>query len=403
MFATIRVTQLPASPVRLLRRVAGAYGWAWANALLALAFFAFTLAVSARIGVPLRDPEGALMGKRLVLPFVAMAAFFAIDTVLRARRMVLTGEWGWRAALRRVFLERWWWQRLAIVLAGFGSFHLSYLSYRNLKSFLPIVTGAETWDQQLLRMDNWLFFGNDPATLLHNLMGTTLSASFLSSVYLAFIPFVPISVAVAIVLANDLRSGYLYLIASNFCWILGAASYYVLPSLGPFAGKPSLFDDLSHTNTASLQNALMSHRLDLLRDPIGDNVVQGVAAFASLHIGIVFMAFLVAYTLGNRRLAWIMGAALVPTTLATVYFGWHYVIDDVAGLLIGYLAVAGARWMVLGSPRLRPSGDRVTLDDGDCRRPLDPDELADDLDRLPTAPEPAPAPAATPAPSPVLP
>ena len=33
------------------------------------------------------------------------------------------------------------------------------------------------------------------------------------------------------------------------------------------------------------------------------------------------------------------------TVIATVYFGWHYIIDDFAGLFIGVVAVWGAERM----------------------------------------------------------
>ena len=39
-------------------------------------------------------------------------------------------------------------------------------------------------------------------------------------------------------------------------------------------------------------------------------------------------------------------AFLGLTALATIYFGWHYVIDDVAGLAIGAFAVFAAGMLV---------------------------------------------------------
>jgi membrane-associated phospholipid phosphatase len=34
---------------------------------------------------------------------------------------------------------------------------------------------------------------------------------------------------------------------------------------------------------------------------------------------------------------------LALTTLATVYLGWHYVVDDIAGLVLGAMAIVLAR------------------------------------------------------------
>lgn len=42
---------------------------------------------------------------------------------------------------------------------------------------------------------------------------------------------------------------------------------------------------------------------------------------------------------------------LLATMVATVYFGWHYVVDDVAGVLIAVVSVALARAIVLRGGR----------------------------------------------------
>ena len=50
-------------------------------------------------------------------------------------------------------------------------------------------------------------FGTDPSTLLHQLLGTGVSAQVLSTVYLLFLTFVPISVGVALVWSSDRAGG----------------------------------------------------------------------------------------------------------------------------------------------------------------------------------------------------
>jgi membrane-associated phospholipid phosphatase len=53
---------------------------------------------------------------------------------------------------------------------------------------------------------------------------------------------------------------------------------------------------------------------------------------------------------GQHFLAGVMTAYVAATMLATVYFGWHFVVDDVAGVLLAVLAV------VLGRAMIRPRG-----------------------------------------------
>ena len=117
-------------------------------------------------------------------------------------------------------------------------------------------------------------------------------------------------------------------------------SYFVLPSMGPAFSEPHLFAGLPDTGTASLQAALMEDRRAFVADPVGSGQLQSIAAFASLHISIVFAGALVAHLLrAPRTLRIAMWAYLGLTSAATIYFGWHYVVDDVAGFVIGFVSV----------------------------------------------------------------
>jgi len=72
-------------------------------------------------------------------------------------------------------------------------------------------------------------FGTDPSTLLHQLLGTGVSAQVLSTVYLLFLTFVPISVGVTLVWFNN-RAGALWWVSVlSINWVIGALSYFVLP------------------------------------------------------------------------------------------------------------------------------------------------------------------------------
>ena len=63
--------------------------------------------------------------------------------------------------------------------------------------------------------------------------------------------------------------------------------------------------------------------------------VQSVAGFASLHVAITLLvALMVQYTLRNRILHVVFWANFTITVVATLYFGWHYIADDLAGVVI---------------------------------------------------------------------
>jgi membrane-associated phospholipid phosphatase len=56
-----------------------------------------------------------------------------------------------------------------------------------------------------------------------------------------------------------------------------------------------------------------------------------------------------------RAIRWAMWAFLFATVLATIYFGWHYLVDDVAGFVIGGLSVWIGALATGHQPRLRPA------------------------------------------------
>jgi membrane-associated phospholipid phosphatase len=308
-----------------------------AVAALAVATAIFTVALAGVMDLPLRDPDGIAGPAYIRLPLI-LAVMFAIDVLPRALRRS-RGLSGVVAATRRVVDERWSRERFGLVLVGLFSFYLTYVAYRNLKSFLPFVREGNA-DAALLDLDQALAFGSQPAEVLHSLLGTGFVAHVLSTGYVFFLVFVPISLGVALVWTRDLRRGYFWVTALCINWVLGALSYYVLPSLGPVYVRPEFFADLPVTGVTRLQEQLMTERLEVLASPSSTSSVHGIAAFASLHVAIVFSAALVAHLVrAHKAVRGFMWVFFAMTILATIYFGWHYVIDDVAGIAMGAFAV----------------------------------------------------------------
>jgi hypothetical protein len=228
------------------------------------------------------------------------------------------------------------------------SFYVTYLAYRNLKSVVPLLRPGDLFDRQLADVDRALFAGHDPAALLHSLLGTALPTQVLSMVYMLFFAFVPGTLAAALVFSPNLQAGLFYATAQSINWVLGAASYFILPSLGPVYAEPSLFAHLPPSEAGHLQTVLLDQRLEFLRDPVA-GTAQSIAAFSSLHVSIFFTAVLAAHVLRLRRSirlgSWVL---LGLTTAATIYLGWHYVVDDVGGLVIGVVAIVLARVLTGG-------------------------------------------------------
>lgn len=299
---------------------------------------ALAIIVSIALGYPLRDPEGFLGPAWVRLPMLCLGAFF-LDVVPRSLWRARGRITQFLPQARLLIKEHWTRERITLVLLGVTCFYVTYVSYRNLKNFLPFVREVK-YDYALHDFDLWLFFGHDPAIVLQNLLGTGISAHVLSFIYLLYLPLVPITIAAWAVWSRNISFGYWYITADCLTWSLGTLSYYILPTMGPIFAFPWLYGDIAHTPVAELQDALSRGRENiLLVDPFGDGV-QSVAGFASLHVGITLMMALVAhYTIRSAVIRWVLWINVVLTVLATSYFGWHYLADDIAGAVIAVVAV----------------------------------------------------------------
>jgi len=318
------------------------------------------LTVAAVEGLPVRDPDARYVGSPLALIALICALFVVLDVVPRSVRRSRSSGAGPGETVRRVFTERWWGRRGLIVLVCIIGFYATYLAYRNLKSFLPFVTGNVLNDSWLLGLDQDMFFGHDPATLMHDLLGTGLAAGALSAVYLAFLTFVPLSLGVALVWSSRVSAGLWYVTALTIDWMLGALSYYLLPSLGPVYARPDLFAGLPDTGVSQLQATLLEDRQEVVANPQASDAVQSIAGFASLHVAVILTAALIAQLVGAARLvAAALWTFLGLTVVSTIYFGWHYLIDDLAGAAIGLLAVYLGGLLVGFRPPPFGSGEAV--------------------------------------------
>jgi membrane-associated phospholipid phosphatase len=306
--------------------------------LVVAVFAVVTLLGSAHFDVPIRDPGNRWFLAKIRESVVIFAILALVDAVVRNRR---SGQ-GLRGVLQRL-RERWANRRLALAAAGLLAYHLVYLCYHSLKSW-DVFRAPQ--DQLLLDLDRWLFFGHSPAVLLHDLLGEDTAAYVLTFIYQSFPMIVSISFVAALAFCTRIRNGMVAIAAGSWMWILGTASYYLIPTLGPFWSAPQEFVGLPHTAIQDSQVRYLAQRAHLLADPQAHDAVAQVSAFASLHVaGIATITLMLRYY-GLRRLSQAFAVWLVLTIVATIYFGWHFVVDDVAGLLIAYLSVLLGRWTI---------------------------------------------------------
>ncbi|MGL5823265.1 MAG: phosphatase PAP2 family protein [Nocardioides sp.] len=310
---------------------------------VAVVMSALAVTVAAIVDRPLVDPDWFL-GPSWFRLLAMLIGAFVIDVVpwalWHSRQQRLPMVPIARARLR----AHWTRERVTLLVVGLLSFYVTYFTYRNLKSFLPLVLGLDKYDRALHRVDQWLFLGTEPAIALRAILGDTLMAHFLSAVYLWFLPLVPVVLMSCLIWSRQISRGYWFAISQILVWVFGIVSYYLLPTQGPAFRYPWLYEDLTKTPTTDLIESLAGSRKSVVYGSIED-AIQSVAGFASLHCAITLLFALMAhYTVRNvwlRRVAWINFGL---TIVATLYFGWHYVADDLAGVVIAVAAFRIGAW-----------------------------------------------------------
>jgi hypothetical protein len=283
------------------------------------------------------DPDGSFLGPSWLRLPILLGAALLVDLLPRTLWLSRMRPRLWPGLVRERWRTHWHRERLTLVALGIVSFYVVYVSYRNLKSMLPFVRSS-MYDYELHKLDRLLLFGHDPAILLHSLLGEGFMAWPLSYVYLWFLPLVPIAVTAWLVWSSNLSYGYWFVTSQCVAWSLGTASYYALPTLGPGLEYGQLYFGLPDTPTNQLMDGLVNGRQKVIWGDFGD-AVQSVAGFASLHVAITLLvALMIQYTLRSTWLKRVFWVNFACTVVATLYFGWHYIADDIAGVMIAFVS-----------------------------------------------------------------
>ncbi|MCL2543509.1 MAG: phosphatase PAP2 family protein [Nocardioidaceae bacterium] len=313
--------------------------------IVGLTMAVLTFWVHKTYGRPILDPEGSFLGPSYVRLPVLLAVALGVDLLPRTLWLSRGKPTELGPLVKERWRTHWTGERMVLVFVGVAAFYVTYVGYRNLKSYLPYVRrradgGALLYDNDLHKLDRVLFFGHNPGEVLQAVLGTHGPVPYLLSwVYLFFLPLVPVVVCLWVVWSRNISFGYWFVNAQCLAWSLGTLSYYLLPTLGPGIMFKSEYGNLPNTSANQLMDSIVNSRFNLLWG--GDReTVNSIAGFASLHTCITLLvALMVHYTIRTRWLriaCWIYFGLVV---VATLYFGWHYVADDIAGAAIAIFSV----------------------------------------------------------------
>jgi hypothetical protein len=214
---------------------------------------------------------------------------------------------------------------------------LSWAATMWLKIMLPLATGF--WADQMLANLDTLILGGDAWILAHWLFWWT--DPIIDQAYASWAP-VKFVVLCGVILAPEGRRKTQALISYFLCICVGSLAQYALPSAGPIfftlTGHGSRFAGLPVKPWAS--EAAKYLWAGYLR--AGGNIGGGISAMPSIHVvGALWVALVVHSYFPKIAVFGFAFFALV--FIGSIYLGWHYALDGIAGAAI----TAGA-WFLSG-------------------------------------------------------
>ncbi|MGZ4808257.1 MAG: phosphatase PAP2 family protein, partial [Thermoanaerobaculia bacterium] len=232
------------------------------------------------------------------------------------RGVVTAWRGNFRVYLRHINTPGWWSDSFRVLL--FGTVLID--TYGWIKLTIPVLH-PRLLDRAFWDLDRTLLFGLQPNILFLNLFSPSLvlhafdwsyANIFLASLFLAFGYFLSAP-------SRRLRVGFLT--SMGILWMVGAWLYMLLPTLGPAYYFPDVWfayrDELAKTQ--GIQALLMRNYQTFLRVRAGGdgsvNILYGIAAFPSLHVGFQTLVFF-----WFRRL-WLYGEMIFGIFILLVFLG----------------------------------------------------------------------------------
>ncbi|WP_247000593.1 phosphatase PAP2 family protein [Halosolutus gelatinilyticus] len=191
--------------------------------------------------------------------------------------------------------------------------------------------------QYLFELDESLFFGEHPVTLIQSLQSETLTTFFVF-IYIygyAFLLLFPLVAYFSLPEMDDL-SNLLLAYATNYA--IGLVCYVLFVSFGPRNYDPLLFEGLLYDNFPASSF-------------LTNTVNQYTNVFPSLHTSLSMTVFFLAWTTRDRYPPWtpIAGFLAIAISVSTMYLGIHWFADVVAGIALALVSVyVGQNYTVEG-------------------------------------------------------
>jgi hypothetical protein len=234
-------------------------------------------------------------------------------------------------------------RRLAIAILGIQLVVLQMGSLTWLKTLMPLV--VPFWADAYLANLDAVIFGTDPWRLLTPALDPI--GPFIDAVYAAWFPIKSFVVAALLISLPSFSKSRAALAYFYTVGIFGVLGQYAFSSAGPLFYEMAGFGDRFADLEGHLTPAVKATRAYLWQSYVtgGDRIGTGISAMPSIHVA---LATWVALTLrcASPRAAILGWAFLITILVGSVYLGWHYAVDGIAGVAAAAVSWALADWTI---------------------------------------------------------
>ena len=214
-----------------------------------------------------------------------------------------------------------------------------FVVFIELKNIVPRLN-PRLYDDWFYRTETLAFGGKLLGARLLEFSGAA-PLELLSQSYSSFYPYTAILVFFFILQRNS-ATAQIFCTSFVFTWMFGLLLVIALPTWGPCFYKPELFSTLPPGEMSRVQQELWSNKQFLDSNPLSPQGVFLISGFPSLHVAVLFLGTLMLSRI-NRILFYVSALFSLLTVLSTMYFGWHYLADDLAAVPLVYLSLLCAK------------------------------------------------------------
>lgn len=219
---------------------------------------------------------------------------------------------------------------------------LLFVVFINLKHLIPLVNN-NVYDEHILSLERALFSGRILTEICIEYFGNDV-APILSQVYILFYQYMAILVFILIFQPNRMLARQFFC-AFVLMWGVGILIVYLFPTWGPCFYIPESISSIVATDVSVMQADLLNMKMFLEAHPKSDVGVFMISGLPSLHFAVTLLGSLFLWNVNKiiSLASWVFTAC---TAFATIYFGWHYVVDDIVAVVLVALCMWSAKWIV---------------------------------------------------------